>query len=148
MRCEIDLTFENIVARKDILKLEMATENDIRNLLGDVPRGYTRAVLTEWYVIKHTLFGSDESFFVLGRPDTPHSTSAIVRLSQNFDLVRTENSLYCLGGLEARGQGNPCQDLMVHLAWRFGSREGGAGYDLLGIPRIEPGPYWGEEDPL
>lgn len=129
------LTLDQVVLRKDLADVRLATPEEIGSLYGDPGEGGLRGTIRDWHVIAIENFGRITSAFILGvNADNGHGyhTSAIVALDEGRGLVRTLNSLY---GLESRADGDVPTSLVWVVCAAFHAQDAASGH-LLGIPDI------------
>lgn len=131
----MNLTLEQVVLRKDLADIRVATPGEIEALGGDPGEGVIRGTITNWHVIAIENHGRFNSAFVLGvNAANGHSyhTSSIVALDMERGLVRTLNSLY---SLENQTEGDVPTPLVWFVCAAFYPQDAASGH-MLGIPEI------------
>jgi len=129
------LTLDQVVLRKDLADVRLATPEEIGSLHGDPGEGVIRGTITDWHVIAVENSRRFTSAFILGiNSATGHGyhTSMIVVLDEGRGLARTLNSLYVL---ENRSEGDVPTALVWVVCAAFHAQDTTSGH-LLGIPEI------------
>jgi len=129
------LTLDQVVLRKDLADVRLATPEEIRSLYGDPGEGGLRGTIRDWHVIAIENLGRFTSAFILGvNADNGHRyhTSTVVALDEGCGLVRTLNSLYVL---ESRAEGDVPTPLVWVVCAALHEQNAASGH-LLGIPEI------------
>lgn len=130
-----NLTLDQVVVRKDLADIRVATPGEIDTLRGDPGEGVIRGTITSWHVIAIETFGRFSSAFILGvnaANGHGYHTSSIVTFDEERGLVRTLNSLYCL---ENPAEGAVPTPLVWFVCAAFREQDAAIGH-LLGIPEI------------
>jgi hypothetical protein len=129
------LTLEQVVARKDLADVRLATPSEIETLRGDPGEGVIRGTIRDWHVVAIENLRHFTSAFILGvnaANGHGYHTSTIVALDEGCGLVRTLNSLYIL---ESRAEGDVPTPLVWLVCAAFHAQDSASGH-LLGIPEI------------
>lgn len=131
----MNLTLDQVVIRKDLADIRLATPREIETLRGDPGEGAIRGTISSWHVIAIENYGRFSSAFILGaNASTGHGfhTSKIVALDEGRGLVRTLNSLYVL---ENQATGEVPTTLVWFVCAAFHKLDAASGHPL-GIPEI------------
>jgi len=129
------LTLDQVIVRKDLADVRLATPSEIETLRGEPGEGVIRGTIRDWHVIAIENLGCFTSAFILGvNADNGHGyhTSTIVALDEGRGLVRTLNSLYAL---ENRAEGDVPTPLCWVVCAALHTQDATSGH-LLGIPEI------------
>ena len=126
------MQLHDVVKRKDLVDIRLATEAEIGTLRGDILDSRIKGTIHRWHIVAIESRGSFTSAAVLGFYDharRPFHTSEIVALDEKRGLVRTLNSVY---HLKERAEG----DVPIDLVWTACAMFSPTAQGILGIPAI------------
>jgi hypothetical protein len=126
------MTLENVIGRRDLGRVRLATPDEITALSGTVDVGRDRGTLRDWRLVAIDLLDRPLEIVLLGsRGDQTWGTSPVRVLDLDAGWAYTRSgSIYTL--VEA-GQGEPPLAYVLHIcfmlhAWGMGP--------ILGVPEV------------
>lgn len=127
-----ELKLEDIIKRKELVDIRLATDAEIEVLQGDILDGRIKGTIRQWHIVAVDWRGSFKSAAVLGYlagTGQPYHTSEIAALNEGCSLVQTRNSLY--------GLGDPATGAVpLDLVWTACAMFHPEAQRILGIPAI------------